>query len=172
MAKGEHAGEAQQKIHRHGREPKHENTRAERGIAPKRYHPVGCQQQHQPNRGQCHRLPCLCAAHVIMPSSPNKPRGRMSSTTAISTYMMASLAAGRNTAVMPEATPMSSPPSSVPVRLPTPPTMMAMKLGINRPVPIVGSRPSCPAARTPLKPARKNPTAKLRERPRPPLIPP
>src|SRR5262245_66323862 len=142
MAEGEHAGEAQQKIHRHGREPKHENARAERGIAAKRHHPVGCQQQHHPNRGQCQELPCrLRAAHVIMPSSPNKPRGRMSSTTAISTYMMASLAAGRKTAVMPEATPMSSPPTSVPVRLPTPPTMMEMKLGIRRTVPMLGSRP-------------------------------
>src|SRR5215472_7691466 len=165
MAEGEHAGEAQQKIHRHGREPKHENTRTERGITPKRHHPVGCQQQRHPNRGQCHQLPYLsCAAHVIMPSSPNKPRGRMSSTTAISTYMMASLAAGANRAVTPEATPMSSPPTSGPVRLPTPPTMMAMKLGIRRPVPMVGSSPSWPAANTPLKPARNTPTAKLSER--------
>src|ERR1700676_5044992 len=78
--------------------------------------------------------------------------------------MTASLAAGRNTAVNPDATPIRRPPTRVPGRLPMPPTMMAIKLGINRPVPMVGSKPSCPAASTPLRPARKIPTATFSER--------
>jgi hypothetical protein len=65
---------------------------------------------------------------------------------------------------MPEATPISRPPSSVPGRLPTPPTMMATKLGISRFAPMVGSRLSCPAASTPDRPARNVPSAKLKLR--------
>src|SRR5215468_1254083 len=109
MAERQHAGETQKEIHRHRR----------------------------PNGGECEKRPHFApepfAAHVIMPSSPNRPRGRISRTTAISTYMMASLADGKNTAVTPDATPISSPPNKVPTKLPTPPTMMAMKLGISRP---------------------------------------
>ncbi len=170
VSEGQHTGEAEQEVHRHGCQSEHEHARAERGVAAEQRHPVGRQQERCPECGddeQPGRVEVF--AHVIMPSSPSRPRGRISRTTAISTYMMASLAAGRNTAVMPEATPISKPPSSVPVRLPTPPTMMAMKLGIRRPVPIVGSSPSWPAASTPLRPARKTPTAKLSARSLPTL---
>src|ERR1017187_7199697 len=143
MAERQHPSESQKEVHRHGRKSEHKNARSKRGVAAQRRHPIGNQQQHRPDaseRDQFARIDLI--AHVIMPSSPSNPRGRMSSTTAMSTYMMASLAAGKNTAVMPDATPISRPPSSVPVRLPTPPTMMAMKLGIRSPAPMVGSRPS------------------------------
>jgi hypothetical protein len=53
-----------------------------------------------------------------------------------------------------EATPISRPPHSVPVRLPTPPTMMAMKAGISRSSPMFGLSPIWPAASTPARPAR------------------
>src|SRR5450759_2691823 len=165
MAEGQHPGEPQKKIHRHGRKSEDENAGSQRGVATQRRHPVGNQQQHRPDaseRDQFARV--VLIAHVIMPSSPSNPRGRISRTTAISTYMMASLAAGKTTGVMPDPTPISRPPSSVPVRLPTPPTMMAMKLGIRSPAPMVGSRPSWPAASTPLSPARKMPAAKLSDR--------
>jgi hypothetical protein len=56
--------------------------------------------------------------------------------------------------VTPEATPISNPPASVPGRLPSPPTMIAMKLGMIKFSPIVGSRPSMPTASTPASPAR------------------
>src|SRR5258707_1714414 len=75
--------------------------------------------------------------------------------------MTASLAEGNQTVVSPEATPISSPPNSVAGRLPTPPTMMATKLGISTLAPIVGSRLRLPPASTPARPARKMPTAKF-----------
>src|SRR5580704_8144849 len=56
--------------------------------------------------------------------------------------------------------PINKPPNKVPIRLPTPPTMMAIKLGISRSSPILGLRPIFPAARTPLNPAKRQPTAK------------
>ena len=56
--------------------------------------------------------------------------------------MTASLADGKNTVVTPEATPISRPPSSVPGRLPRPPTMIATKLGMISESPMVGCRPS------------------------------
>src|SRR5262249_50558535 len=165
MPERQHAREAEQEIHRHCAEPEHQHARAECRIAADRRHPVGRQRQDCPDRRERREAARLVrAAHVIMPSSPSRPRGRIRSTTAMRTYITAPRAAGRNTAVTPDATPIRSPPSSVPARLPTPPTMMAMKLGIRSPVPIVGSRPSWPAASTPLRPARKMPTAKLSER--------
>src|ERR1700690_154031 len=143
MAEGQHAGEAQEKVHRHGGKSKDENAGAERGVAAERRHPIGRKYQRRPDTNERGQLAGgVTLDHVIMPSSPSNPRGRISSTTAISTYMIASLAAGKNTAVTPDATPISRPPSSVPVRLPTPPTMMAMKLGIRSPAPMVGSSPS------------------------------
>ena len=42
-----------------------------------------------------------------------------------------------------------------------PPTIMAMKLGIRSPVPIVGSRPNCPAASTPLRAGKKDPDGEI-----------
>ncbi len=178
VAEGQDACEAEQKIHRHRGQREHQDARPERSVSPKRRHPVGRQDEDRPDRRKHGKsapikpapvqpAPVLTrplAAHVIIPSSPRRPRGRSNRITAMSTYMIASLAAGAKTAVTPEATPISNPPMSVPGRLPTPPTMMAMKLGIRSPVPMVGSRPSCPAASTPLNPARKMPTAKLSER--------
>src|SRR5215470_5105749 len=67
--------------------------------------------------------------------------------------------------------PINKPPNKVPIRLPTPPTMMAMKLGINSSSPIFGLSPIWPAARTPLKPAKRQPTAKLSVRKCPTLTP-
>src|ERR1700720_986696 len=172
MAERKDAGKAQEEIHGHCREPEHKHARPQRRVAAERHHPKGSEQKRRPDRGERDQLACVpFSPHVSMPSSPSKPRGRTSSTSAMITYMIASLAAGRNTAVSPDATPISSPPNSVPVRLPTPPTMMAMKLGMRRPVPMVGSRPSWPAASTPLRPARKIPPPKLSERTRPPLMP-
>src|SRR5581483_7775987 len=152
VAEGEHAGEAEQEVDRHGGERQHQHAGAERGIATEERHPEWRQRQQDPHAGDDGETHIL--AHVIIPSSPRRPRGRISSTSAMITYITASLACGRNTVVMPEATPISSPPSSVPVRLPTPPTMMAMKLGISSPVPMVDSRPSWPEASTPDSPAR------------------
>src|SRR5512143_654845 len=143
MAKGQHAGKSQEKVHRHGRKSEHQNPRPQGGVAAERRHPIGGEHERRPDASERNKLArAVPIAHVIMPSSPSNPRGRMSSTTAIITYMMASLAAGKNTAVTPDATPISRPPSNVPVRLPTPPTRMAMKLGISSPAPMVGSRPS------------------------------
>src|SRR3984893_8164612 len=165
MPERQHAGEPEQEVDGHGGEPEHEYAGAQRRVAAERRHPIRRKQQRRPDGAEHDQLAgALLAAHVSMPSSPSNPRGRISRTTAISTYMTASLAEGKKTAVTPEATPMSKPPSSVPARLPTPPTMMAMKLGISSPAPIVGSSPNWPAASTPLNPARKMPTAKFRER--------
>src|SRR5690348_6216065 len=137
MAEGEYAGEAQEEIERHRRQPEHQNAGSERGVAADERHPIRSNQQNQPDGGERER-PIVDAprrgqahgAHVIIPSSPKSPRGRTSSTTAIITYITASLAAGKNTVVTPVAIPMRRPPNTVPPRLPTPPTMMAMKLGI------------------------------------------
>jgi hypothetical protein len=68
--------------------------------------------------------------------------------------MTASEAEEKKTVTTPEATPIRIPPSSVPGRLPSPPTIMATKLGMMREVPMVGWRPSMPAASTPASPAR------------------
>ena len=70
------------------------------------------------------------------------------------TTITASVAEGKNTVVSPEATPISRPPSSVPGKLPRPPTMIATKLGMISDVPMVGCSPSMPAASTPARPAR------------------
>src|SRR5450631_3494348 len=103
MTEGQHTGEAQEKIHRHGGQPKDENAGAERGVAAERRHPIGREHQGRPDTNEHGQLAGgVILDHVIMPSSP----------------------------------------SNVPVRLPTPPTMMAMKLGIRSPAPMVGSRPS------------------------------
>src|ERR1700690_995857 len=120
MAEGQHAGEPQEKIHRHGGKSEDQNAGAERGEAAERRHPIGREHQGRPDTNEHGQLAGgVILDHVIMPSSPSNPRGRMSRTTAISTYMIASLASG----VTGDATPISKPPSSVPVRLPTPPTM-------------------------------------------------
>src|SRR5205823_6287480 len=106
VAERQYAGESQQEIHRHRYQPKDKYPGAEGGVAAERHHPIGREQQGRPDRGDRKKLARLLSfAHVSMPSSPSKPRGRIRSTTAISTYMIASLAAGRNTAVTPEATP-------------------------------------------------------------------
>ncbi len=68
--------------------------------------------------------------------------------------MTASLADGKNTVVRPDAMPIKIPPSRVPGRLPSPPTMIATKLGMISEVPMVGCSPSIPAASTPASPAR------------------
>src|SRR5262249_23639306 len=173
MAERQNAGEAKQEVDRHGGKREHKHPGAERRIAAEGRHPIGRGHEKHPD---CHkrRRPArikILSGHVIMPSSPNRPRGRISSTIAIMMYMTASLAEGKYTAVTPDATPISNPPQRVPARLPTPPTIMATKLGVSRPVPMVGSRPSWPAASTPLRPARKMPIAKLRDRSSRTLIP-
>src|ERR1035437_10759916 len=118
MTEGQHPGEAQEKIHRHGGKPRGDSGGAERGVAAERRHPIGCEHQGRPDTNKHGQLAGgVILDHVIMPSSPSKPRGRISKTTAINTYMIASLAAGKNTAVTPDATPISRPPSSVPVSL-------------------------------------------------------
>ena len=76
--------------------PSTSTRRAERGVAAEQRHPVGREQQGAPRCGE--RSPACRASrrrHVIMPSSPSSPRGRISSTTAINTYMIASLADGK-----------------------------------------------------------------------------
>ncbi|MGF6471270.1 hypothetical protein QFZ89_006520 [Paraburkholderia youngii] len=88
VTKRQHAGEAEQKIHRHRRETQHEHPCAKRGVASERRHPVRGEQQHGPDRRKRDQsaVPRLSrCAHVSMPSSPSRPRGRSSSTTAIST---------------------------------------------------------------------------------------
>ena len=56
------------------------------------------------------------------------------------------------------------PPKTAPNRLPTPPMMMATKLGIIRLLPIGGVSPRMPAARTPARPAKRQPNPKFNAR--------
>src|ERR1700682_4209801 len=152
VPEGKHASESEQEVERHRRQAQHENAAAELRIASKRTHPVRHGEQQKPDED------CSCrptqSAQWILPSSPSKPRGLTNSTTPIITYITASVAEGKNTVVIPEATPIRSPPRSVPGRLPSPPTMIATKLGMMSEVPIVGCSPSIPAASTPARPAR------------------
>jgi len=67
------------------RQPEHQDTGCQRGITAERHHPVGGEQQGCPDRGQRDQLAGLRGAQLIIPSSPNNPRGRNSSTTAIMT---------------------------------------------------------------------------------------
>ena len=85
VAEGQHAGESQQEIQRHRRQPEHEHARGERGIAAERRHPIGREQQGAQIAASAIELARLLGAQVIIPSSPNNPRGRSSSTTAIMT---------------------------------------------------------------------------------------
>ena len=78
MAERQHPGKSEQEIQRHRRQPKHQHARGERGIAAERRHPIGREQQRRPDRGEHDQLARLLAAHVIMPSSPSNPRGRIS----------------------------------------------------------------------------------------------
>src|SRR5581483_6232900 len=100
-------------------------------------------------------------AHPKMPSSPKRPRGRTSRTTAMRTYTDTSLAAGTKSVVIEIATPMSSPPTMLPNRLPIPPMITVTKAGMSSALPLVGDSPSIPAASTPAIPARKIPSPKF-----------
>jgi hypothetical protein len=85
VAEGEHAGIAEQEIQRHRREPEHDDTSAEFGIAPDRRQPIRHAEQKQPD--DCGRRAFLqiVALHQKRPSSPKRPRGRTNSTAAIIT---------------------------------------------------------------------------------------
>ena len=78
VAEGQHAGEAEQEVERHRGQPQHQHAGGERGIAAERRHPVGRGQQHGPDRHEDDQLAGLFGAQLSIPSSPNRPRGRMS----------------------------------------------------------------------------------------------
>src|ERR1700722_3668558 len=152
VAERQHAGIAKQEIERHGGERVDHHAGAELDIAAGQRQPERRRQEHRPDQNVAGAL--VEFRHQKRPSSPSRPRGRTIKTAAIMTYMTASLAAGRNTVVTPETTPIRMPPTSVPGNEPRPPTMMAMKLGMIRLSPIVGCNPSRPTASTPASPAR------------------
>ena len=85
MAERQNAGKSQQEIQRHRRQSKHKDTGGERGIAAERRHPIGREQQGCPDRREDDQLAGLLGAQLIIPSSPNNPRGRRRRTTAIMT---------------------------------------------------------------------------------------
>src|SRR5262249_52776639 len=151
---GEDARVAEQEIERHGSEAEDDDAAGKFRVAMDVLHPIGHRQQHDPD-DDVRRVPAkIGSGHQKRPSSPSNPPRRPSRTSPMITYMTASLADGKKTVVMPEATPINRPPNRVPGRLARPPTMMATKLGMIRDVPIVGCSPSWPAARTPARPAR------------------
>src|SRR4029077_5695651 len=100
VAERQDAGEAEREIDDQGSEPESEAPSARRRLATERRHPVRREQQRRPDGAERDQLArALPVRHVSMPSSPSNPRGRISRTTAISTYMTASLADGKYTAV-------------------------------------------------------------------------
>src|SRR4029077_1902316 len=83
VAERQHAGKTKQEIHRHRREPEHEYPGCKRGIAAERYHPIGGEDQKSPDRRKDDQLAGVLGAQLIIPSSPNSPRGPNSNRTAI-----------------------------------------------------------------------------------------
>ena len=163
MAERQDAGKAQQEIDRHRRQPEHQHARAQRGVAAERRHPEGREQQRRPDRGerdQRARVRCSPLMSACLPRRAGRAAGP-AAPAAISTYMTASLAGGQEYRGDARRDADQQAAEQRPVRLPTPPTMMAMKLGMSRPSPIVGSSPSWPPASTPLSPARKMPTREI-----------
>ena len=84
VAERQHAGIAEQEIERHRRQAEYDDAAAEFGIAADRGQPVRHRQQQQPDDDiRC--LRCADGGSLNLPSSPRRPRGRISSTSAIMT---------------------------------------------------------------------------------------
>src|SRR5579884_4007526 len=159
VAERREPGIAEQQVHAHRRDRHEQHFADDRDVEPDQRREQRREQQHDQHRrrGGERGAP----AHPKMPSSPKSPRGRISSTTAMSTYIDTSLAAGTKSVVMEMAMPISSPPTMLPNRLPIPPMMTVTNAGMSSAFPLVGESPSIPAANTPAIPARKIPSAKL-----------
>src|SRR5208337_3994295 len=126
VAERQDAGEAEQEVERHCRQPHDDDAAGELGIAADRSHPERHEQESQTD-SHIEAAAAQAAERSFpsrqcsLPSSPSSPRGRTSSTSPIITYITASVAEGKKTAASPEATPIMRPPISVPSRLPRPP---------------------------------------------------
>src|ERR1700681_4295927 len=110
---------SQQQVDAHHRDCSDEHFAHDRNVQmEQRRKPRAEREQHDDGRRDEQLLAC---GHPKMPSSPKSPRGRTSSTIAMSTYIATSLAAGMNSVVIEIAMPTSSPPTMLPNRVPLPP---------------------------------------------------
>ena len=85
VAERKDAGVAKQEVERGGGERHDEHECAQLGVAADRIEPVGRSQQHEPDEGVRGQPPAPAGDHCSRPSSPKRPRGRTSRTSAIST---------------------------------------------------------------------------------------
>src|ERR1700681_179705 len=118
VTEGGQTGVAEQQVHAHRRDRDQQNLAEGRKVDVDQRRDPRRDHEDDEHHGRADQLAAL---HPKMPSSPNSPRGRMSSTSARRMYIETSLAAGMNSVVSEIAIPMSKPPTMLPKRLPIPP---------------------------------------------------